>query len=158
MSCDCAGIVYPSKKSSLRRSRPSGSRDELTDLPFAALLFVFALFLAYAPASLVTTGVEVMTDAAVSVGDAYPRAVAAADGQIAAFMTMQVAVAESVGESLALAGTSLGQSAHDAFIAPAYAANSASQGWAGATAPVEEPAPAPESAPVEEPVAGIPSQ
>lgn len=158
MSCDCPGIVYPSSKSASHAARAAhASRDALTGLPFAVLLLVFSAYLAFSPAEAVTPGVEVVTGSAIAVGDGFAQVADATLAETVDYVRTQVALSASVGETLALAGTAVGQGAHDALFAPsrftsdmrqygmllspAYAASDAQVADAGSwmpSAPAEE--------------------
>jgi hypothetical protein len=81
-------------------------------------LFVFAYFLAFTPLPYLSVGTTVMTDAAVTVGNAFATVADAVNGQATAYLGSQIALAENVGASLAFVGSTLGEGANRLLFAP----------------------------------------
>jgi hypothetical protein len=88
------------------------SKDLFTSLPVAALLFTFAMFLAFAPAVALRDGVDAMGDAALAVGDGFAAVADAVNESTVSYVHTQVAMLGAVGGALAWAGNTIGDGAY----------------------------------------------
>lgn len=101
MSCNCRSLC----------DHRYTSKDLFTSINFGVFLFAFAMFLVFTPLTYLSTGVSTMTDAAVTMGDAFSLAADATNAQVSDFVGSQVAVAGSFGSGLAYVGNLFGEGA-----------------------------------------------